>query len=98
MLRWITVAAVLALMLTPLSVRAAERTVVLDIQNADCVLCPPIVKRSLMRVPGVKTVDIKQVNKMADFTATVTFNDKVTTVAKLVAAPTDAGYPTKVAK
>lgn len=98
MLRWITVAAVLALMLTPLSVRAAERSVVLDIQNADCVLCPPIVKRSLMRVPGVKTVDIKQANKMADFTAIVTFNDTVTTVAKLVAAPTNAGYPTKVVK
>lgn len=95
MLRQITVAAVLAL-LWPLSVQAAEKSVVLDIKNADCVLCPPIVKQSLMRVPGVKTVDIKQADKMADFMATVTFDDAVATVATLVAAPTNAGYPTKV--
>jgi periplasmic mercuric ion binding protein len=97
MLRQITLAAALALTLSPLSVRAAERSVVLDIKNADCVLCPPIVKRSLMRVPGVKTVDMKQADQMADFMATVTFDDAVATVATLVAAPTNAGYPTKVA-
>ncbi len=97
MLRQITVAAGLALMLAPLSVQAAEKSVVLDIKNADCVLCPPIVKQSLMRVPGVKTVEIKQANHMADFMATITFDDAITTVPTLAAAPTNAGYPTKVA-
>jgi mercuric ion binding protein len=96
MLRQITVAAALALMLSPLSVQAAEKTIVLNIKNADCVRCPPIVKESLTRVPGVKAVQIKQATQMAPFMATVTFDDAVTNVSTLVAAPTNAGYPTQV--
>jgi len=97
MLRQITVAAALALMLWPLSVQAAEKSVVLNIKNAGGVLCPPIVKQSLTRVPGVKAVEIKQATQMSPFMATVTFDDAVTNVATLVAAPTNAGYPTQVA-
>jgi hypothetical protein len=33
---------------------------------------------------------------MSPFVATVTFDDAVTNVATLVAAPTNAGYPTQV--
>lgn len=97
MIRPFAIVAALTLMLLPLSVQAAERSVVLEIKNADCVLCPPIVKQSLMRVPGVQAVEIKQATQMAPFMATVTFDDAVATVATLVAAPTNAGYPTKVA-
>lgn len=97
MIRHFAIAAALALMLSPLSARAAEKSVVLDIKNADCVLCPPVVKQSLMRVPGVKMVEMKQANQMADFMATVTFDDAVATVPTLIAAPTNAGYPTKLA-
>lgn len=78
-------------------VQAAEKTITLDVRNADCVLCPPIVRQSLLRVPGVKDVKTTQANRMADFMATVTFNDAVTNEAALIAATTKAGYPSHVA-
>jgi|ERR1700688_4124888 len=84
------------LMFAPLSAQAAEKIVVLDVKNADCVLCPPIVKESLVRVPGVKAVEIKQANKMADFMATITFDDAVTNATTLIAATTNAGYPSSL--
>lgn len=84
------------LVFAPLSALAAEKTVVLNVKNADCVTCPPIVKQSLVRVPGVKTVDIKQANQMAPFMATVTFEDTVASVPALIAATTNAGYPSSV--
>jgi len=76
---------------------AAERTVVLDIKNANCVLCPPIVRQSLQRVSGVKTVKIDQANQMADFMATIIFDDAIANVSKLIAATTSAGFPARVA-
>ena len=75
--------------------QAAETTVVLDVQNADCVLCPPIVRQSLLRVPGVKEVKTVQASQMADFMATVTFDDAVANVSMLIAATTNAGYPAR---
>lgn len=89
------VAAVAALVLS-WSVQAAERTIVLDVKNVDCVLCPPIIKQSLLRVHGVKDVKLSQANQMADFTATIIFDDAVTSEATLVAATTNAGYPSHV--
>lgn len=97
MIRRVAAAAALALMLSSLAVQAAEKTVVLDVKNADCVLCPPIVKESLVRVPGVKAVAIKQADQMAPFVATVTFDDAVTNANALIAATTNAGYPSRLA-
>ena len=85
------------LVFAPISGQAAEKTIVLSIKNADCVLCPPIVKASLLRVTGVKTVEMSQKNQMAPFVATVTFDDAITNVSAVVAAPSNAGYPTDVA-
>lgn len=65
------VVAVTAFLLSS-SVQAAEKTVVLDVKNADCVLCPPIVKQSLLRVHGVKDVKTSQADQTADLMATVT--------------------------
>jgi mercuric ion binding protein len=76
---------------------AADKTIVLDVKNADCVLCPPIVKQSLLRVKGVKNVETRQADQMADFMATVTFDDTVASEAALIAATTKAGYPSHVA-
>jgi len=92
------VAVVSALLVcAPLSAQAAEKTVVLNVKNADCVLCPPIVKESLARVPGVTVVEIKQADKMAPFVATITFDDAVANVPTLIAATTKAGYPSSLA-
>ncbi|WP_332116689.1 cation transporter [Azorhizobium caulinodans] len=90
-----TVAVIAALMSWP--AYAADKTVVLDVKNADCVLCPPIVKQSLLRVKGVNNVEIRQADQMADFLATVTFDDTVTNAPALIAATTNAGYPSQLA-
>lgn len=54
-------------------------------------------KKSLARVTGVKAVDVKQADQMADPIATVTFDDAITNVPALIAATTNAGYPSHVA-
>jgi mercuric ion binding protein len=77
--------------------QAAEKTVVLGVKNADCVLCPPIIRRLLMRVQGVKDVKMSQADQMADFMATITFDDTVANVSMFIAAITNAGYPAHVA-
>jgi periplasmic mercuric ion binding protein len=76
---------------------AADKAIVLDVENANCELCPPIVRQSLLRVPGVKDVKTSQAARMADFLATVTFDDMVTDASMLIAATTNSGYPSHVA-
>lgn len=98
MRRHLVIALVVAPALLPSwSARAAEKKVVLDIKNASCILCPPIVRDSLTRVPGVTAVEMKQADPAADLLATVTFDDALTTVTALAAATTNAGYPTQIA-
>lgn len=88
-------AAIAVLMSWP--VYAADKTVVLDVKNADCVLCLPIVKQSLLNVKSVKNVETRQADQMADFMATVTFDDTVSNERAPIAATTNAGYPSHVA-
>ena len=97
MIRHLAATAILAFVLSPLSAQAADKTVVLGVTNANCELCAPIVKKSLARVTGVKAVDVKQADQMADPIATVTFDDAITNVPALIAATTNAGYPSHVA-
>lgn len=73
---------------------AAPRTATLEIKNASCVACAPIVKWSLSRVPGVKQVAVVERGGMA--TATVTFDDEKVTVDALVEATTNAGFPSSI--
>jgi mercuric ion binding protein len=75
---------------------AAERTVKLDVANATCSLCGPIVKRALTRVPGVLDARVAETEGAA--VATVRFDDARTDVAALITATTNAGYPSRVAK
>jgi periplasmic mercuric ion binding protein len=93
MSRLATAAALIALALSPLAARAAEKTVVLNVDNASCELCPPIVKKTLSRVSGVKTVEMGGATADASAVATVTFDDAKTTLAQLITATTNAGYP-----
>jgi periplasmic mercuric ion binding protein len=89
--------AALALLLASWTAQAAEKTVVLSVENASCELCVPIVKKTLARVAGVKTVQVAEANTNTGAVATVTFDDAVTTVPALVAATTNAGYPSRLA-
>jgi periplasmic mercuric ion binding protein len=68
---------------------AAEKTVTLAVQNMYCAACPITVKGSLEAVPGVAKVIVSY----ADKTAVVTFDDARTAVPALIAATTNAGYP-----
>ena len=86
-MRKVLFAAVLAL---PLGVLAADpQTVVLDVQNMTCELCPITVKKALDKVPGVASTKIDLARK----TATVKFDPERANVAAMVKATTNAGYP-----
>ena len=72
---------------------AGEQTVTLAVANMSCATCPPTVRKALSAVPGVTKVVVSLEKK----SAVVTFDDQKTTVAALLAAPTNAGYPTQLA-
>ncbi len=69
--------------------QAGERTVSLAVENMYCSACPHIVSKSLDRVDGVVAVAVSNETK----TATVTFDDARASIADLIKATTDAGYP-----
>jgi mercuric ion binding protein len=93
MTRFAIAATALAIALSPSVTRAAEKTVVLNVDNASCELCPPIIKKTLARVSGVSAVEMGGATADASAVATVTFDDAKTTVAQLITATTNAGYP-----
>lgn len=82
-----------AMMLAAGSAFAAERTIVLEVENVTCALCGPIVKKTLSRLPGVSAVEVVEGPGAA--TATVTFDDAKVTVEALYGATTNAGYPSR---
>jgi mercuric ion binding protein len=96
MIRPVAAAVALALTLSTWAARAAERTVVLNVDNATCNLCAPIVQSALSRVSGVKAVNVKEADAMSGAVAAVTFDDAIASVAMLIAATTKAGYPSRL--
>ena len=87
----VLVLAVAAAVLAAGAAMAAERSVTLAVDNMTCETCPPIVRKSLARVPGVAKAEVS-----ADtHRAVVTFDDAKTSVAALVDATTRAGYPSR---
>ena len=81
--------AVATWILAPAAAAAAERTVILAVQNMYCAACPHTVRVSLQAVRGVKTVTVSYKDK----TAIVTYDDSTADVEALTAATTNAGYP-----
>ena len=71
---------------------AASRTVILDVQNMTCAVCPITVKKALEHVSGVERISIDYASK----TATVQIDDTVATTDKLIEATKAAGYPSTV--
>jgi len=79
-----------ALLTAPLAaLGATPQTVVLDVQNMTCELCPITVKKALGKVPGVADTKVDLATK----TATVKFDPDKADVAALVKATTNAGFP-----
>ena len=73
-------------------VLAAERIVTLGVPGMSCVSCPAIVKGSLQKVAGVTKVEVAFEKK----TAVVTFDDAKASVADLINATTNAGFPSQL--
>ncbi|MDE2493101.1 MAG: mercury transporter [Alphaproteobacteria bacterium] len=86
------------LLLWPVGALATETTVVLTVHHAGCVLCGPIVKRTLAQVKGVRSVSVSQADGNADVLATVDYDDAQTSPAAMIKATTDHGYPAQIAK
>ena len=91
-MRNLLVAILLALPLAALAAKA--KTVVLDVQNMTCEVCPITVRKALDRVPGVAAVKVDFDKK----TATVKFDPDRANIAALVKATTNAGYPSSAHK
>ena len=94
----LVIATTVALLLSALSAQAAQRTVTLAVHHASCALCGPIVSKSLKAVKGVQAITLSKPDATETITAKVTFNDASTSVPELIAATTEAGYPSNVAK
>lgn len=71
---------------------AAIQTVTLAVPDMDCAVCPITVKKALLKVKGVKTVQVDFDHRQA----TVKFDDAKTNIAALAQATTEAGYPSSV--
>ncbi len=82
-----------ALALSPLAALAgAPQTVILDVKNMTCAVCPITVRKALEKAPGVASVKIDLDAK----TATVTFDPDKANAAALIRATAEAGYPASV--
>jgi mercuric ion binding protein len=68
---------------------AAEQTQTFTVEKMTCPVCPVTVKKAMEKVDGVKSVAVNFDAK----TATVTFDDEITTTDEVAAASTNAGYP-----
>lgn len=71
---------------------AAEKTIKLSVPGMNCASCPYMVKQAISRVDGIKTVTAT----MEDRSATVTYDDAVTTIADIQKATAEIGYPSTV--
>ncbi len=90
--------ATLAFLISVGLAQAAEKTILLNVSHAYCALCPSIVTGALKGVSGVKAVEVTKPNSAGDMTATITFDDAVTSASAFVTATTNAGYPAEPAK
>lgn len=71
---------------------AAEQTLTFAVEKMDCPVCPITVKKAMENVDGVAAVTVDFDTK----TATVTFDDDVTSYETVGEASTNAGYPAKL--
>jgi mercuric ion binding protein len=90
MMKLLSVVVVVILLASP--AWAASKTITLTVSNMTCATCPITVKKALTRVAGVSKVTVDFDKKEA----VVTFDDARATVAALIKATRDAGYPSTV--
>lgn len=71
---------------------SAEQTIKLSVPGMTCASCPFIVKKAVSAIEGVKAVEAT----MEDFSATVTFEDTLTSIQAIQQATADIGYPSSL--
>lgn len=71
---------------------AAIQTVTLAVPDMNCAVCPITVKKALLKVKGVKSVQVDLDQRRA----AVQFDDAITGTAALTKATANAGYPSSV--
>lgn len=91
MMKYLIGTVLAALSLVSGTAATAERTIRFAVENMTCATCPIIVRESLEAVPGVGNVEVSFEEK----SAVVTFDDAKATVAALVDATTNAGFPSR---
>ena len=91
-MKLLTILLVAGYVLFSQSVLAAERSVVLDVENMTCALCPITVSKAIKSIDGVADVKVDMDNK----TATVVYDDAIAQLAEIADASTFAGYPAAV--
>ena len=81
-----------AIAASPTNAPAAQlHTTTFSIANMTCPTCPITVKSAISKVHGVQSVRIDLANK----TAKVDFDPRLTNVGAIAAASTNAGYPAR---
>jgi len=83
-----------ALITMPITLMAAEQTVILKVNGMTCQSCPYQVKRALKRVEGVINASASLDTREAE----VTFDNAVTNIAMLTEATTNAGFPSTLSQ
>ncbi len=72
--------------------QAAEQTQTFAVAKMTCPVCPVTVRKAIEKVDGVTSVNVNLEAK----TATVRFDDEVTTTDEVAGASTNAGYPARL--
>jgi len=69
-----------------------SQSVVLDVQNMTCAMCPITIRKALQGVDGVQSAKVDYSSK----TANVTFDPKKTNIETLIKTTTNVGYPATI--
>jgi mercuric ion binding protein len=92
MKRLVMLLMILGLASAVLPTKAAEQTGTFAVEKMTCAVCPVTVTKAMEKVNGVVAVSVDLGTK----TATVTFDDELTTSDAVAEASTNAGYPAKL--
>ena len=76
-------------LLFPAFASAAEQTLIMQVNNMNCALCPLMVKKAIGKVVGVISVEVDY----GKHQAVVIFDDAVVNPKQIALASTNAGYP-----
>lgn len=77
---------------SPVPTQNSNQSVLLDVQNMTCAMCPITIRKALQGVDGVQSAKVDFGSK----TAKVTFDPQKTNIEALIKATTNAGYPAAV--